>query len=120
MGELIAYVIVDRSLKFTGDCSQGLHIPSLCCSYLSQSHEAMATQLHDAARSGNVDKVRKILRSGEYKVDCTDYGETPLHYACSEGHLDTVRVLISEFNADVHCADSDGETPLHHACRWGT
>ena len=54
--------------------------------------------LHVAAESGDVPKVRKILKQGKYSVDGIDSsGKTPLHYACAKGHLNLVRVLVSKF-----------------------
>ena len=76
--------------------------------------------LHLAAESGDVDKVRELLQSGEYNVNCTDSnGRTPLHYACAKGHLDMVKVLISDFNADVLFKDINGCIPLIDAALNG-
>ena len=78
------------------------------------------TPLHEAAQSGDVDKVRKLLKGGEYDVSCVDEDEkTPLHQAASKGHLGVVRVLVSEFKADVNACTKHGYTPLHWAARWG-
>ena len=72
-----------------------------------------ATLLHDAAESGDMNKVRKLVESGECGVNCTDsIGWSPLHYACTVGNLDMVRMLISEFRADTTAQDVDGRTAL--------
>jgi ankyrin repeat protein/GTPase SAR1 family protein len=72
--------------------------------------------LHDAARSGDVDSARKMLKHDRYDVNCIDDdGWTPLHYACAYGHVDMARMLISEFHADKTVYSSDGSTPLHVA-----
>ena len=91
-----------------------------------QQQELTYQDLHLAAESGDVDKVRKLLEGGRYDVDCVDKsGHTPLHRAASEGHLDVVKLLISEFKADVNAhtnsnsAWEPGETPLHKAAYWG-
>ena len=79
--------------------------------------------VHDVVRSGNLDKVRKLLQSGKYDVNMKEsdysYNPTALHIACCNGHLDMVRMLISEFKADVKIRDSIGDTPLHDAARNG-
>ena len=78
------------------------------------------TPLHEAAESGDVDKVRELLEGGKYDVNCvTWYGWTPLHLAASEGHLGVIRVLLSEFKADVNARSDDGETPLLLAASEG-
>ena len=78
------------------------------------------TPLHSAARRGDVDKARKLLKHGRYDVNCRDsYGQTPLHWACYSGHVDMVRMLISEFQADTTLQDRWGDTPLHIAAWYG-
>ena len=69
----------------------------------------MATfPLHEAAKSGDVEKVRELLEQGKYDVNSADAdGATPLHCACSEGHLDLVRVLVSDYRADARMQNVD-------------
>ena len=77
-------------------------------------------ELFEAARSGDVEKVREILECGKCTVNCTDsVGRTLLHYACLKGHVDVVRVLVSEFKADMTILTPFGWTPLHWACQIG-
>ena len=72
-----------------------------------------ADQLFKATQSGDVEKVRKILKHGKCTVNCTDStGWTPLHWACNKGHVDVVRVLVSEFKADITIQTFTGATPL--------
>ena len=73
-----------------------------------------ATPLHNAAESGDVDKVRELLEHEKYDVNCTDSkGRTPLHYASYKGHLDMVKILISDqFNSDMTIQDVNGATVL--------
>ena len=85
-------------------CLYGNTVKHFC---ISKSESIMAginasSPLHLAAESGDVNKVRKLLQSGEYNVNRTDSnGKTPLHYACAKDHLDMVKVLISDFNSNV-------------------
>ena len=77
------------------------------------SCQQQADQLHDAAKSGDVQKVRKVLKCGKCSVDYIDSEKlTPLHWACIRGHLDVVRVLVSEFKADMTIPTPHGNTPL--------
>ena len=78
------------------------------------------TPLHHAAKSGNLEKARKLLQSGKYDVNMKTGGyNTALHFACIHGHIDMVRMLISEFKADVNIRDSYNDTPLHAAAYKG-
>ena len=83
----------------------------------------MSSFLHDTAESGDLDKARKLLETGEYDVNSRDYGaydrETPLHCACRGGHLDMVRMLISEFKVDMNIVNGFNNTPLHVAAIYG-
>ena len=79
-----------------------------------------ATPLHNAAWSGDVDKVRELLEHAKYDVNCTDSnGWTPLHYACHKGHFDIVKMLISEFNSDINMQNVKGSTALMLAALGG-
>ena len=74
------------------------------------------TPFHEAARSGDVDKVGDLLEGGKYDVNCvTISGWTPFHMAAASGHLGVVRVLISEFKAEVNAGDNKGSTPIDKA-----
>ena len=78
------------------------------------------TPLHDAARSGDMDRARELLEHGRYDVNCVDQrGWTPLHYACSIGYVDMIRMLISEFQADTALQHLGGHTPLQSAAYHG-
>ena len=78
------------------------------------------TPLHDAARSGDMDRARELLEHGGYDVNCVNRMEwTPLHYACSNGYMDMIRMLISEFQADTALQHWGGHTPLQSAAHHG-
>lgn len=61
--------------------------------------------LHDAARAGDVDEVRRLLDSG-IPVDAGNrYEATALSYAASQGHFDVVKLLV-ERDAEVDVEDT--------------
>ena len=81
---------------------------------------AKIVKLFDAAKSGDVEKVREILECGKCTVNCTDsFGWTPLHWACCKRHIDVIRVLVSEFKADMTIPTPYGVTPLKLAVAHG-
>ena len=71
------------------------------------------TPLHIAAHCGDVDEVRQLLNSKQYRVDITNSNkQTPLHLACANGQEDMVDVLVNEFNASIEVSDGSNYTPL--------
>ena len=79
------------------------------------------TPLHRAARRGDVDKARELLKNGMYDVNYRDdTGCTALHWASFCDYVDMVRMLISEFQADTTLQDKCGNTALHWAVHCGS
>jgi CDK inhibitor PHO81 len=70
-----------------------------------------------ASRSGRVDVVLLLLKSGAKSIPNTN-GEYPMHLAAKEGHADVCRTLLGYEGWDVK--DKYHEwTPLFHAARHG-
>jgi ankyrin repeat protein/ribosomal protein S13 len=71
-------------------------------------------ELIDAARNGNMDKVKELLGAGA-NVNYQDEDKlTPIMYAIVSEHLDIVKELIAR-GADITVANHNGATPLHLA-----
>ncbi|KXZ42313.1 hypothetical protein GPECTOR_163g141 [Gonium pectorale] len=77
------------------------------------------TPLHAAARRGDVEEVRALLRAGADK-DAQDEGEwTPLHRAAENGHVVAVRALL-QAGANTDARDSTNQnSPLYLAAQNG-
>src|SRR5690348_9900105 len=72
------------------------------------------SELHYAARDGDVEKARSELASGA-DVDLADIkGWTPLHFAAKAQSAPVVRLLL-EKGADLRASDAHGNTPLMEA-----
>eukprot|EP01121_Diplochlamys_sp_Union-15-3_P019698 TRINITY_DN7490_c0_g1_i1.p1 TRINITY_DN7490_c0_g1~~TRINITY_DN7490_c0_g1_i1.p1 ORF type:complete len:231 (-),score=35.83 TRINITY_DN7490_c0_g1_i1:81-773(-) len=75
--------------------------------------------LLDAARSGDVKTVDKIL-SKKKQVDATDTrdldGRTPLHLAAAFGHNDVIIKLLVK-GAEMNAVDRSKKIPLMEACK---
>jgi len=82
------------------------------------SIQASAGELHDAAKNGDILKVRQLLEQGANVNAPDNFGTTPLHYAASEGKTDIAKLLI-ERGADVNARDQHQWTPLHMAAYGG-
>jgi ankyrin repeat protein len=75
-----------------------------------------AAEIHDAARKGDLARVRELIAGEPAQVNSRDRnGSAPLHHAAMSGHLDIVRMLLEQ-NAEIDLADKQGSTPLHAAC----
>ena len=85
-----------------------------------------STQVHQAVRNGNTERVRQLLDSGS-DVNARDSSKaaelfhggkrleyTPLHWAAYLGDLKMVKLLISK-GADLDAVDPSYGTPLHLA-----
>ena len=75
-------------------------------------------QLHEAAKTGNIDRVRKLIEEGHsvWAVD-SRFGLTPLHYAVRNGHVEIAKLLI-EKGANLNQPSTQGITPLDWAAEY--
>lgn len=85
------------------------------------------SQIHQAVKDGDTDRVRDILNGGadvnaleDSQIDGLVYGGkrlqyTPLHWAAYKGDFDIVRLLVLR-GADLNAEDTGYGTPLHLAC----
>jgi ankyrin repeat protein len=83
------------------------------------SGSVMAQSVHEAARIGNVDQLKKLLDDNSALVNSphTD-SMTPLHYAVDAGRLAAASLLIDR-GADLHAVNVKSETSLHIAALKG-
>jgi ankyrin repeat protein len=79
-----------------------------------------SAQMLAAARNGNVDKVRDMLRRDARLANARSPDGVPaVHLAAGGGHAELVALLI-ENGADVNARDANGWTPLHLAAAHGS
>jgi len=84
---------------------------------MSMPSVAYTSELHDAARNGDVDAVRVILADG-VDIDESDFmAGAPIHLAIMEGHVAVASALIAA-GADLEAVgEIGGAHPLHTAAR---
>ena len=70
--------------------------------------------IHNAARNGNLNRVKAFLNQGVPVNSRNAYGYTPLHEAAYSGRLSVVQELLKR-GAHVNPRTIYGETPLHIA-----
>lgn len=75
-------------------------------------------QLRNAAESGNLEEVERLIALGAAIEAKDNEGRTPLRYAASNGHEAVCRLLI-EKNAIVEAKDNSGRTSLMRAAQYG-
>jgi ankyrin repeat protein len=80
---------------------------------------AFGGEIDDAARNGDLEKVKTLLKDHPDLVSSKDsIGQTPLHWAAVGGHKDVVELLLAN-KADVNAKANNGVTPLHWAAVRG-
>lgn len=73
--------------------------------------------LFNAASSGNISQIRKLLSQGLDINVSNNERETALHMAAARGHFETVRFLVGN-GAYVNAPTVKRWIPLHHAVRF--
>ncbi|MFZ1084015.1 MAG: ankyrin repeat domain-containing protein [Terracidiphilus sp.] len=87
---------------------------------LAVSPSAFCAPIHDAARAGDLAKVKALVKADPSLVSSKDdqYGQTPLHIAAFNDHKDVAEFLLAS-KADVNAKAKNGSTPLHLAAAKG-
>jgi ankyrin repeat protein len=78
---------------------------------MNASPQALDIGLHDAARSGLMERVRMLLDRDAATDGRDEHGRTALHYAVMGGHVEVARLLL-ERGAAPDARDKRGFTPL--------
>lgn len=91
--------------------------------FLNDPHDTvdLECQLLDAAKAGDLETVRRIIKINPHTVNCRDLDgrhSTPLHFAAGYNRVPVVEFLL-ENGAEVHASDKGGLVPLHNACSYG-
>jgi ankyrin repeat protein len=74
-----------------------------------------SAELHKAAYSGDVGRVREILQKGVHPNERDSFGGTALHAAMFQKNMEIVKLLL-EYKFDVNAVGpQNGYTPLHDA-----
>jgi hypothetical protein len=86
---------------------------------LACSIPAFCGEIHDAAKAGDLAKVKALLKENpELIFSKHDFGMMPLHWAAFKGYKDVVELLLIN-KADINARDDSGDTPLYYAAKFG-
>ncbi|RNA30041.1 transient receptor potential cation channel subfamily A member 1 [Brachionus plicatilis] len=69
------------------------------------------TELHLAAKNGNVDEIKKIIKNVSLKEARDHYGRTPLYIAAEYGNIEAVKLLL-EKKCEINVENRDGQKAL--------
>ncbi len=90
----------------------------ICAIIFFLSGFAVADPIHEAAKEGDLAKVKSLIAEGS-DVNIRDENDlTPLHFAAFRGYKDVAELLILK-GANVNAADKVGANPLNLADREG-
>lgn len=79
----------------------------------------LADDIHDAAKTGDLEQLKKILDENPSAVKSLDKNmDTPLHHAIDAKKISAASLLIDR-GADVNAVNYNNETPLHLAAYKG-
>lgn len=84
-----------------------------------QALSAPADDIHEAAKQGDLTKVKTLLEKDPELIDAKDEnGETPLFRASESGHKDIVEYLIVK-GAQVNAQNNANQNALFYAAYYG-
>ncbi|MFC1726732.1 ankyrin repeat domain-containing protein [candidate division KSB1 bacterium] len=87
--------------------------------FLLKLQFCIAGEIHDAAKNGNLDKVKTLLAANPGLLNSKDNrGNTPIHSAVSKGRTSVISFLI-EKGAEINSKNKNGLTPLFMALDMG-
>ena len=79
---------------------------------------AFCGEIHDAAKNGDLEKVKALLKTNPALVfSKDDAGFTPLHWAAIKGCKEVAELLLAN-KADVNAKNDYGMMPLHAAVAY--
>ena len=96
----------------------GVFVFFLALSWIFQSAASAQVDLHNAAKQGNLKKIKKLLTQGTNINAVSSSGYTPLHISAGWDRRRVTEFLVSN-GAEINVKNSSGLTPLHLAAKRG-
>ena len=80
-----------------GQSHKNVCIPSVCVWLVWLGGVTSGSELHEAAASGDIFKIKELVKVGASLEAKADLGRTPLHLAATMGHAETINALMLSF-----------------------
>ncbi|RWS26051.1 eye-specific diacylglycerol kinase-like protein, partial [Leptotrombidium deliense] len=82
--------------------------------------EKVTTEIIDAAKRGDLQRIKALLEEGYSLLAIDENGMTALHYAAKYGFDEMVQLLVREEHSIIDIPDcEEGQTALHKAAKHG-
>lgn len=94
-------------------------VPTVHVPFIKPTEEMIAAYKAEtliAARSENVDGLRKLHEAGASLDCCNRFGESLIHLACRRGNVEMVKFLVKDAGVTLLLRDDYGRTVFHDAC----
>lgn len=89
-----------------------------CIAFVASKALGAETALHNAAKGGDLQKVKSLVEQRSELNAKDEDGQTPLHVAIRSGNFDVAKYLC-EKGSDINATDGTGRTPLMRAAEAG-
>ncbi|MCD4785141.1 MAG: ankyrin repeat domain-containing protein [Candidatus Eremiobacteraeota bacterium] len=118
---------VDNNMKAISQLAQHLaKVPTSTAKLTPPNNPEKEKEMINAVKSGNVNKVKKLLKQNPNLAISRDdgskgaihKGKNPLHWAAIKGNGEIIMLILSA-GADVNAKDKSGITPLGYSINWG-
>ncbi|CAM9731500.1 unnamed protein product, partial [Heterosigma akashiwo] len=110
---LLGKLFIERGYDTT--LTRTLMQPRFQAPLTKERFQSYTTELVEAVRSGNIEKLQDLKSRGSSMSACNKFGESVLHMAARKGEMKIFAFLMNSVD-NIYITDDQGRTILHDAC----